>query len=294
MTAFDSLDRGFSGVPRALLARFLAVYPFQPATALFRAVEINQVAGKPFPTGTGIDLGCGDGLLTSILFDLIGPRQVVGIDPDPSEIDAARRLGIYQALYLAPGNAIPFPDSLCDWVFSNSVLEHVDDIPGIFREVARVLKPGGTFLFTVPGNQFHACLGGPLLPWVGRERYLAQLDARVAHRRYWGEQRWQAALEEVGLDVISVSRYMAREELRRWEALSRLTAGILYTVLGRSRQPIEIQRMMGMRRPGLRLPLVIARALATVLAAGLPVQRVIENDEPAACVRIEATKSAGR
>ncbi len=290
MTAFDSLTKGSSGVPRELMARFLHVYPFQPATALFRAVEINQVARFPFPNGTGLDLGCGDGLLTSILFERTGPRNVIGIDPDPAEIEAARRLGLYQALHVAPGNAMPVADSACDWVFSNSVLEHVDDIPGIFAEVARVLKTGGTFLFTVPGPQFHACLGGPLLPWVGRERYFAELDARVAHRRYWGEQRWQAALSEVGLQISSARRYMSRRELRRWEGLSRMTAGILYGLFARSKQPIEIQRTLGLRRAGSRLPLPIARGLASLLAVGLPHDVVIETDQPAACLRIEARK----
>lgn len=277
---------------RALLARFLHVYPVQPATALFRAVEINQVAGLPLPGGVGLDLGCGDGLLTSILFERIGPRTVIGIDPDPLEIESARKLGLYQALHVASGSDMPIPDSSCDWVFCNSVLEHVADLPGIFREVARILKPEGRFIYTIPGDQFHACLGGPLLPWIGRDRYLSRLDARVAHRRYWNVQRWQASLCEVGLEMTSVSRYMTPGELRRWEGLTRMTAGILYSLFRQSKQPIDIQRTLGLRRAGWRLPRPIARGLASLFAAGLPPSVVIETNEPAACLRIEAQKPA--
>jgi SAM-dependent methyltransferase len=281
---------GASGVDRKLFARFLHVYPFQPATALFRAVEINQVAARPFPTGLGLDLGCGDGLLTGVLFEQTGPRRIVGIDPDPAEVSAARGLGLYQSLHVASGSALPLADGSCDWVFSNSVLEHVDDIPGIFKEVARVLRPGGHFLFTVPGDQFRSCLGGPLLPGANREQYLDDLDARVAHRRYWNQSEWQSNLREVGLEMTSVSRYMTGPELRRWEMLTRLTAGVLYGLFRRSRQPIDIQRSLGLRRSGLRLPKPLASLLARVLAFGLPAGVAIDADAPAACLRIEATK----
>jgi SAM-dependent methyltransferase len=290
VTAVATGVAGSSGVDRGLLARFLHVYPFQPATALFRAVEINQVASRPLPSGVGLDLGCGDGLLTRVLFERTEPRPMVGLDPDPEEISSARGLGLYQTLHVARGNAIPLPDRSCDWVFSNSVLEHVDDIPGIFKEVARVLKPGGRFLFTVPGDQFHDCLGGPVIPGADRDQYLAELDARVAHRRYWGSQQWQARLRDVGLEMTSATRYMTRGELRRWEWLTRMTAGILYGLFRRSKQPIEIQRTLGLRRAGLRMPLFLSRFLAHVIALGLPGRVTIPADAPAACLRIEAEK----
>lgn len=281
---------GASGVDRGLLASFLHVYPFQPATALFRAIEIEQVASRPLPSGVGIDLGCGDGLLTGVLFERTGPRPMIGIDPDPAEISLARALRVYDAVHVASGSAIPAGDNSCDWVFSNSVLEHVDDIPGIFKEVARVLKPGGRFIFTVPGDQFHDCLGGPMFPWADRDRYFAQLDARVAHRRYWSERQWQTSLDQVGLVLTSASHYMTRSELRRWELLARMTAGVLYGLFGRSKQPIEIQRTLGLRRAGMRMPKPIAWLLAHTLALGLPRRLSIMAGTPAACLRIEAEK----
>ena len=292
MTAVAARIEGSSGVDRALLARFLHVYPFQPATALFRAVEINQVTSRPFPTGKGLDLGCGDGLLTAIVFDRAGSRAVIGVDPDQAEIDAARELPLYESLHVAPGEALPLEDGSCDWVFSNSVLEHVENLPGIFREVSRVLGPGGTFLFTVPGDQFHDCLAGPIIPGADRKQYLQRLDDRVAHRRYWGEAQWRASLGEVGLQMTSATRYMTAGELRRWEAITTLTAGVLYGLFRRSRQPIEIQRALGLRRTGLRMPYPMARLLAALIALGLPRRTSINPDEPAACLRIEARKPA--
>lgn len=273
----------------SLLARFLHDYPFQPATALFRAVEIGDLLEAPFPTGYGLDLGCGDGLLTRIVLERVGPRRVVGVDPDPGEAELARRLGIYERVLTVAGDAIPVPDATFDWVCSNSVLEHIDAIEGVLHEVARVLKPGGVFLFTVPADGFHACLGGPILPWVSRHHYLQALDTRVAHRRYWSTENWRQHLLAVGLQITSASPYFGQRALRRWETISRLTAGLLYAAYGRRREPIEIQRKLGLRRAGLTLPTPLATMFSRLLAAGLPGSA--SPGEPTACLRVVALKA---
>jgi SAM-dependent methyltransferase len=274
----------------ALFVRFLHDYPAQPATALFRTVEIGHLLSTPFPVGYGLDLGCGDGLLTKVVLDRVGPRRVVGLDSDPAETALARWLGIYDQVLTVSGDAIPVPDGTFDWVFSNSVLEHIDGIEGVLHEVSRVLRPTGVFLFTVPGDGFHDCLRGPILPWVSRPAYLAALDARVAHRRYWSPAEWRERLARHRLSVEEVSRYLGARALRRWETIARLTAGVLYLAFGRRKQPIEIQRTLGLRRAGLALPAPLAAGLARVLSAGL--QQRLKDGEGTACLRIIARKRA--
>ena len=56
--------------------------------------------------------------------------------------------------------------------------------------------------------------------------------------------------------------------MRRWETLSRITAGVLH-VVARRRAPIEIQRSLGLRRAGQRMPGAVAAVLGQVLSAGL-------------------------
>jgi len=46
-----------------------------------------------------MDLGCGDGLLTRILLEEVGARQIVGVDPDPAEASQAEKLGIYSIVH---------------------------------------------------------------------------------------------------------------------------------------------------------------------------------------------------
>jgi SAM-dependent methyltransferase len=259
----------------ALLTRLLRENPFQPATGVWRAVELGAVLRHGLPRGRGLDLGCGDGKLMRILLDAsAGPGEVVGVDIDPLETRDAVRMGVYLRVHTASGAQIPEPDATFDFVFSNSVLEHIEEIEPVIREVARVLRPGGTFLYTVPSPGFHACLAGPLAPWVDRAAYLAEIDRRCAHRRYWGERDWDACLRRHGLLLTRSLEYLSAPEVRRWESASRFTAGVLFSVFGGRRSPIEIQRSLGLRRRKARLPLWLAATLARVLAAGL------ETDHP--------------
>lgn len=239
------------------------------------------------PSGRGLDLGCGDGLLTRIVLDEVGPREMVGIDPGAAEAARARQLGIYSAVHAIGGGSVPEADASFDWVLSNSVMEHIDDIEPVIAEVARLLRPGGQLVVTVPGPDFHAVMRGPLLPVISRKAYLERLDQRLAHRRYWGPDEWTSALAPHGMRVVEAVSYLDPAQARRWESISRITAGVLYGLAARRRQPIEIQRQLGLRKAGRRMPRAFARSLAAVLAAGLNGA----TPGPRACYLIAASKS---
>jgi SAM-dependent methyltransferase len=171
-------------------------------------------------------------------------------------------------VHTAAGGALPEPAAAFDFVFSNSVLEHIDDIHPVLAEAARVLRPGGRFLATVPSPGFHDCLAGPLLPWVSRESYLQMIDRRCAHRYYWSAEQWRASLARHGIELTLARPYLDAKQTRRWETLSRFTAGVLYAAAGGRMQPIEIQRALRLRRGGLRLPGWLAAPLAAAASAG--------------------------
>lgn len=253
---------------RSLLARLLAENPFQPATSWWRAVELEVVVRHGLPRGRGLDLGCGDGKLMRILLDAAGAApELVGVDIDPLETRDAERSGVYRRVHTVPGQRIPEADATFDFVFSNSVLEHIDDLEPVFAEVARLLRPAGTFLFTVPSAGFHECLAGPL--WGDRAGYLDTIDRRCAHRRYWSAEEWRACLERHGMRLELAQPYLDAPEVQRWETLSRFTAGLLYGLAGKRMQPIDIQRALRLRRHGLRLPGAAAAALASLVGAGV-------------------------
>jgi SAM-dependent methyltransferase len=256
-----------------LFDTFTAAYPAQPATAFWRAIEIGVLASRDIPHGLGLDLGCGDGLLTEILLEKTGPRRLVGIDLDPLETEAARRFAFYEEVHTCSADAMPLADARFDFVISNSVLEHIPPLEGTIAEVGRVLKPGGRFFFTVPGPGFHANLAGALSPWADREDYLARLDKRLAHFHYLSPADWEAMLGRHGLVLDTCLGYLDRRETRRWETLSRMTGGLLYSLFGGSARPIEIQRKLGARKVQNRrgLPPAVARPMARLMRAGVPV-----------------------
>jgi SAM-dependent methyltransferase len=261
-------------VNRSLLVDFVQRYPFQPATAWWRAVEIGHLLRLSLPGGRGIDIGCGDGLLTALVASRLAAaaRTWVGIDPDPAEIALAEKTGFYSDLLTGSADRIERPSATFDFAFSNSVLEHIEAVDPVLAEVARVLKPGAPFVFTVPSADFRACLSGPsrlrrLLLRQTRADYLEQIDRRVAHRTYRTRDHWGRSLLAAGFASAQFSHYFTCAEVQRWETISNLTAGVLYEILGR-RPPIEIQRQLGLRRSA-TMPRWCAASLAFLLALGV-------------------------
>jgi SAM-dependent methyltransferase len=276
---------------KRILQRFLEAYPFQPATAIWRSSEVPVVGQVPFPAGLGLDLGCGDGKLTRIVSDLVGGLRLVGLDVDPQETALAQEARFYERIHTSSADRIPEADGAFDYVLSISVMEHIARLEPVLIEVARVLKPGGRLVTSVPSIGFHDCLRGPLLPGRSRQAYLDALDRRLAHVRYWTTAEWQAALTSTGLRLIEVRPFQSRDEVRRWETISRVTAGILHAA-ARNQAPIEIQRSLGLRRSTQRMPVMLARALALLLGAGVD-SPALSSERESGCLLVIAERPEG-
>jgi len=133
------------------------------------AVVHQQFHGyNDFADRVVLDLGCGGGGKT-VYYAGRGARHTIGVDFDPRPQTAlayAQQRGLsVEFLSFRAAGRVPLPDDTCDVVINSSVLEHVVDLPATFREVRRVLKPGGLCL-----SRWH--------PW--RSRYGGHLDALIA------------------------------------------------------------------------------------------------------------------
>ena len=138
----------------------------------------------------------------------------------------------------------------------------------------------------MPGDGFHAVLHGPVLPNVARADYLDMIDRRCAHIHYKSEADWRDLLANAGMKVVAAVPYLSGPETRLWESCSRYTGGLLYSLFGRRHQPIQIQRHLGIRRSGARMPLPMARLVSRILQAPLDVSPV----PPFGCLLIDAEK----
>jgi O-antigen/teichoic acid export membrane protein/ubiquinone/menaquinone biosynthesis C-methylase UbiE len=96
-----------------------------------------------------LEVGAAAGCLTIALNEL--GYSCTGVEPDADALRTAqalaRSLGQPCSVIAGRGERIPFPDETFDIVITNSVLEHVHDVDACFREISRILKPGGLFWF---------------------------------------------------------------------------------------------------------------------------------------------------
>ncbi len=129
------------------------------------AMLVAGLRGRVGPEANVLDLGCGMGRLTVRAAERFG--HVDGVDISPEMIEVARREhgarpGV--AFHVNSGADLAgFPDAAYDLVFSYAVLSHVppEVARAYFREVSRVLRPGGWFRY-----QF----------WVGRDQFSGSSD----------------------------------------------------------------------------------------------------------------------
>lgn len=128
--ARDDID----AVPPQVVARFVGVgNPF----AVRRPAAGERV----------LDVGCGAGFDAFVAARCVGPHgRVAGIDLSPEMLAVARAAGAPAHVEFLQGTAaaLPFPDASFDQVVSNGVLNLVPDKDAAYREIARVLAPGGT------------------------------------------------------------------------------------------------------------------------------------------------------
>ena len=108
-----------------------------------------------------LDLGCRDGALTQAYVE---GNEVVGVDADREALADAERLGI-ETHWADLDQPLDFPDESFDVVLAGELLEHLRDPERLVSEIRRVLRPGGTFVASVP-NAYR--LKGRLRFLIGR------------------------------------------------------------------------------------------------------------------------------
>jgi len=131
--------------------RLVPLYGHVPPLILWRAWELAAYRDLSLAE-PALDVGCGDGRFFRVAFP--STRDVVGIDVEPGVLSYAQSSGTYRDLILASSDRLPLQAATFGSVFANCAVEHMDDPCRVFREVNRVLRPGGTFLFSVVTDCF--------------------------------------------------------------------------------------------------------------------------------------------
>jgi SAM-dependent methyltransferase len=207
-----------------------------------------------------LDVGCGEG--RHCFGALERGARVVGLDLDTTSLRAghgplrarAREVAGFGAMLRGDAFRLPFPDASFDRAICSEVMEHVHDYRAAARELARVVRPGGTAAVTVPtatsehlylrlGDDYFESPGGHIR--IFRPRDLAEAlrgaglrptglgFAHGFHTAYW------ALRSAVGLPTSDASRlvqlyrlFLIKATTSRW--LDRLEKRVLNYVCPKS------------------------------------------------------------
>jgi SAM-dependent methyltransferase len=155
-------------------------------------VEYAAVTGRE----RVLDIGTGAGHTALALAPRVA--SVVLTDPVEAMLTAARRVlaeaGIRNAQFVeAIAEQLPFPDASFDIVTTRLAAHHFDDVPQAMREIARVLRPGGIFVFVdtiAPEDPESAA-------------YQDEVESLrdPTHRRIYTGQQWIAFCDDAGFHV---------------------------------------------------------------------------------------------
>jgi len=130
-------------------------YTAEELTSIPAEANMGLSCGNPTATAhlrageVVVDLGSGGGLDVFLAAKMVGPTgRAIGIDMTTAMIERARanaEAGGYTNVefHQSTIDQIPLPDASVDCVISNCVINLTPDKPAVFREIARVLKPGG-------------------------------------------------------------------------------------------------------------------------------------------------------
>lgn len=132
-----------------------------------------------------LDLGCGTG---AVLEELTAFSEPIGLDMSPLALRFCRERGLGRLL-IGRGEWLPVRGESVDAVIALDVFEHIDDHAAAFREAARVLKPGGVLVLSVPAFK---SLWGPH-------------DVALMHFRRYRRSEVRGRLEDAGLEVEKLS-----------------------------------------------------------------------------------------
>lgn len=200
-----------------------------------RDIEVESIKHWFKPGMDVLEIGGGNGYQASIIASWGCKVSSVDLADRPASPQ------YYYAVQAYDGEHLPFPDSTFDIVFSSNVLEHIPNLPGIFLEMRRILKPDGCAIHILPSSSWRLWTSishyGYILAYLlGRRRPVPGLTAppspniiiknrgivhlikrallagphgeypnALAELYYFSITRWKCLFKRFGFEVMNIS-----------------------------------------------------------------------------------------
>jgi SAM-dependent methyltransferase len=167
------------------------------------------------PDSVVLDLGAGAGIVAQMNFRGLA-KKVCGVDLDPRVVENP----MLDEGRVSDAGGIPYGDGLFDVVFSDNVFEHLDNPLMVYKEVARVLKPGGVLLFKTPNKWHYMPTIARVTPhrfhqFVNRLRGRAEVDTFPTRYRTNTKGDVVHLADRAGFSVERIERIEGRPEYLR-------------------------------------------------------------------------------
>jgi arsenite methyltransferase len=219
----------------------LAAVPPEADLGLGCGAPVGHLALRPGETV--LDLGSGPGLDALLAAKQVGPTgRVIGVDMTPEMLERARataaRAGVSHVEFRQGRlESLPVEDASVDAVTSNCVINLVPDKAAVFREVARVLRPGGRVVVSdiVLERPLPEAVAEDMLAWAG-------CVAGAALRRDYFRMVEGAGLRDVSVlreedyaaSVAQIASDEAQTLLQRWGLTRDEIEGVVMSVTWRA------------------------------------------------------------
>lgn len=197
-----------------------------PCIVLFRSIELKALYEQLKEVTLrqpSLDLGCGDGKIAQLIFD---EQFTYGVDNgEADDVEIAIKNKVYKKVLIESAEKMSLPDSSVDFVFSNSVIEHIPGNEAVLSEVARILKKNGDFVFTSPSNLFTDYLYMPsLLKKLGLgflgNQYCKKRNQMLNHFHIYSHVTWEKKLKKHGLKLVKHAYYIPKPTLYLWDKMA--------------------------------------------------------------------------
>jgi len=180
-----AVERGLAYALEARLAVHYERHLVEECHYQTHEILARELAALAPPPGLFVDMGAGTGLVGKAIASQGLELDLVAIDISGPMLELIRA-PVYVAKHIVDCTETPFADASFDGALAAGLLEHLVEPSALFREVARIVEPGGLFLFSFPKNE------------TGRTELFDAEQGLVSH----DAQRIAASLAEAGLRAL--------------------------------------------------------------------------------------------